>query len=185
MQKYLFILLAIIALSCKEDSKKNVEADIIKEVVPKETPTLNVIMNAIVIQDDVFEVYFYEEGQERFDSKDFVPVKVKGSDKAQDIIFKLPEYVEPIRLRIDIGRSTKQKDIKLNDVKLTYKDNSYVFDGEKFSKMFKHNKFVDFNQEDLIIKTKVIDGKYDPYFLSHSIGGVVKSVMRQPESNPQ
>jgi hypothetical protein len=178
MKKNFFLLTASIFLltySCKED-KKDLKEDI-KEEIAKEEPILKVKINAKVLVDDVFEVYYYESGMQTFHPEDFVFTKVYGDTLFQDIIFELPEKIYPERLRLDFGKRQNQKEIILNTISLSYGEKIYDFNKEEIENEFKPSKFIDFNKETRVIRTKEIDGKYDPYFYTKKVSNIVNYLL--------
>lgn len=172
----LLALLSIIVFSCKNDKKMN-GGDFNNQELQIENQKLMLIINAKVLIDDVFEVYYYEKGQETFKSKDFISKHVIGDQKAQNISFLIPDGVYPERLRLDFGKTPTQKEIKLNYVKLVFNNKEYVFSDEEIKNEFKPSKFIDFDTEKMIILCKEIDGRYDPYFYSKKVGNIVNYLM--------
>ncbi|GAA3566080.1 hypothetical protein [Snuella lapsa] len=165
----LFMVLSFL-ISCKE--KKNSETEN-RQLVVIEDNELKLIINAEVLVDDVFEVYFYEFGEDTFHSEDFVETKVKGGRGNQDIVFTLPDRIYPERIRLDFGKTPKQKEMKLNSVKFTYNDKAYEFSKEEIVSGFSPSKFMEFNKESMIIRTKEIDSRYDPYLYSKKITNII------------
>jgi hypothetical protein len=170
----LFIVIALF-VCCKNETKqdKPLRVDSGVEEIKAESKTIDVVINAKVLVDDVFEVYYYEPGLQTFHPKDFVSSQVKGSQDFQDITFSLPENILPERIRLDFGKLKNQKEIILNSIKLVYGQKEYVFSEDEILNEFKPSKFIDFDKETMSIKTKEIDGKYDPYFYSKKVIGIV------------
>ena len=73
---------------------------------------IKVVVNVTVLEDDVFEVYYYEHGQETFHPLDFVSSSVIGDSMPQDIVFELPKLIYPERIRLDFGKNKNQKNQK-------------------------------------------------------------------------
>tara|TARA_R110002073_G_scaffold56835_15_gene144551 strand:- start:18726 stop:19268 length:543 start_codon:yes stop_codon:yes gene_type:complete len=178
MKKSIFILTAslfLVLFSCRENKDESKEK--IEEEATTEEPTLKVKINAKVLVDDVFEVYYYETGQQTFHHEDFVFTKVDGDSLFQDIVFELPEITYPERLRLDLGKNTNQKEIELRAITLSYGEKEYNFSKEEIENEFKPSKFIDFNKETRIIKMKEINGKYDPYFYSPKVSNIVNYLL--------
>jgi hypothetical protein len=176
MKNTFVILLAIISFSCKNNEKKEVKLDEANEIIT-ETPALKVIINATVLVDDVFEVYFYQQGDEKFKSNDFINASIVGSPNPQEIVFTLPENVYPERLRLDFGKNRKQKEIELYSVQLFYGWKAYTFSKEELRNDLKPSKFIDYNMETMTIRTKEVDNRYDPYFYTMKVTNIVNYLM--------
>jgi len=138
---------------------------------------IKVIINAKVLENDVFEVYYYESGQETFHPLDFVSSIVNGDSSSQEIVFELPELIYPERLRLDFGKNKTQNSIQLYGIKLALNSKEYVFDSDEIVNEFKPSKFIDFDKNKLVIKTKIIHGRYDPYFYSKNISNIVNYLL--------
>lgn len=138
---------------------------------------ITVVINATVLENDVFEVYYYENGQETFHSLDFVYSSVIGGPIPQDIIFELPELIYPERIRLDFGKNKNQKNIKLNALKLVCNSKEYVFGKTEIRNELHPSKFIDFDKENNIIKTKEIEGRYDPYFYTKNISNIINYLL--------
>lgn len=138
---------------------------------------IGVYLNAVVPLDDVFEVYFFQTGQNGFSPQDFVSVKITGDPNAQDIIVELPEDVYPERIRLDVGKRKDQGQMKLNSIGLFYNEKEYVFTKSEIVKGFKPSKFIDLDTNDLTFTTKSIEGRYDPYFYSMRVTNIVNYLL--------
>lgn len=179
MKKLILIFFTIlISFGCREN-KKNEESkhtDTAPTPEVQEDDLLKVIINARVLVDDVFEVYYYELGEETFHSKDFVLARVKGSPENQDIVFTMPERTYPERLRLDFGKNKNQKPIELNSVILKYNEKEYIFSTEEVNALTP-SKFMEYNSNNKTISTKEIDGRYDPYFYTQKVSSIVNYLL--------
>lgn len=183
MKNVLVLILLPILIACVDNKRKetkkeeetNSKQKIDKNPVEKDD-NLKVIVNAKVLVDDVFEVYFYELGEETFHSKDYVSSRIKGMAESQDIIFVMPKKIYPERLRLDFGRNKNQKPIELNAVKLKYNEKEYVFSPEEISSL-SPSKFMECDPNNETIITKEIDGRYDPYFYTQKVNSIVNYLL--------
>ncbi|TBN00188.1 hypothetical protein EYD45_14715 [Hyunsoonleella flava] len=176
MKNILFTFLIIIALfSCKDNTKEKTknENGYNENTELKEDPKLQVLINAIILENDVFEVYYYELGQDTFHPKDFVFTKVIGKPESQDIIFILPEKTYPERLRLDFGKIKTQKPIKLNHIKILYGNKEYTFSEDEIRNEFKASKYLDFNKNKFLLSPREIEGRYDPYLYTKKVSNIV------------
>ncbi len=171
MKNILLITLLILLASCGKEKRKEIE-----EINEKENK-LKVVINAKVLENDVFEVYFYESGDETFNSKDYVFTKVEGMGENQNIVFNIPDNIYPERLRLDFGKIKTQKPIELNTIKLVFNSKEYIFDKEEIINEFKPSRFIDFDKESFVIKTKEIKGRYDPYFYTKKLNNIINYLL--------
>lgn len=179
MKRLTIALCILVLISCQDKSRKEVdiEAQNDTSINSKIDKTLKVTINAKVLVDDVFEVYYYEFGEKTFHPDDFVSSVVIGDTISQDIIFNLPKKSYPERLRLDFGKTPRQKEIQLNGVSISYGDKVYYFTKDEIDNEFKPSKFMDFNTTTNVIKTQQIDGKYDPYFYTKKVSNIVNYLL--------
>lgn len=172
------LLLMILSLySCKENNNKPVSEQDNGPVKVELKDYFQVSMNVEVEKDDVFEVYFYETGSTTFHPRDFVSMKVNGGDGNQNLIIDLPDNIYPERLRLDFGKNKNQGLLKINSISLVFNEKEYEFSDKEIINEFKASKFIDFDEENLSFRTKVIDGKYDPYFYTKKLTNIVNFLL--------
>src|SRR5690554_4476210 len=85
------------------------------KVTPDE---LRLELDALVLENDVFQLFYCLEGADNFTEKHSVKTIVLGNNKTQKIEFLLPFNTPIIKLRIDIGENEQQKLMKINSVQL-------------------------------------------------------------------
>lgn len=169
------VFISISIWSCGDRMKeKRIEIPIQEEL---EMSGIGVYMNVIVPENDVFEVYYFQPGQETFSPKDYVSKRIKGNPMPQDIFFELPEGVYPERLRLDFGKQEDQSQMKLNYIGLFYNEKEYVFSRSEIIKGFKPSKFIELDKDNLTFTTMAIDGRYDPYFYSMRVTNIVNYLL--------
>ncbi len=115
------ILMLVSITSCKDETSKT-ENDK-NETELKETFDVN--FNLVIPKDDTFKLYYTEDGSLNFGDDRSVACVVKGTDKPQDVLFKLPADVLPTQIRLDFGDNADQGDIVLNSMKYSYLEKSY------------------------------------------------------------
>lgn len=129
----------------------------------------HIILSAKVLEDDVFQLFYWESSEQNFSIKKSVRTKVKGSPKLQEIAFELPDLLGLQRLRLDIGENKNQEVILIESLKFSSDKNEYTFNQSDFNQLFAPNKYV----------KPLSNGKYsaipgfkddkefhDPYFIS-------------------
>jgi hypothetical protein len=98
------IFFTVALASCKKDEKAaEGNAPSTEAVVNDNVTTFT--LNAVVKKDDSFQIYYKQDNdvQAPFDEKSSMYVEIKGSETAQDIVFRLPKDVMPTMLRFDFG----------------------------------------------------------------------------------
>lgn len=159
MKSTILSLAAILILltSCKDDKKSEPEI-----VAPKNLP-FTFTVNAIVTKDDVFQLFYNEDGKESYEPENAITVNVTGKNEPQDIVFVLPGEVAPMSLRFDVGANKDLKEVKVNGFMLNYLDESFNGTSSQFFKDFYPNANAEFDVVNNIIKLKDIEGTpYDP-----------------------
>ncbi|CAN0605170.1 unnamed protein product, partial [Ectocarpus sp. 12 AP-2014] len=126
--------------------------------------------------DDVFELYFRNKG-ETYDQTKSRQQIVSGKNEEQKIVFGLNQHEYPYNLRIDFGNNPKQGDIYIHSIALIYNEGRHEFSKEELRNHFVPNKFLDIDFEKMLLKTKVIDNKYDPFLQSNNISAFVNKLI--------
>ena len=185
--RYILSILVISFLSCKNNSDNNGEKD--KDRALYEDQLL-IELNLTVLKDDVFEVYFRNKG-ERYDAiksrKQFGRIGRSGSSRrkqvitgkkeSQKIVFGLNQHEYPYNLRLDFGNNAKQEEIQIQSIVLLYNEGRHEFSNEELKNHFSPNKYLDINFETMLLKTYVVDNKYDPYLQSNNISAFVNKLI--------
>jgi len=158
MKSTILSLAAILVLftACKDEKKSETV------VAPKNLP-FTFTLNAIVEKDDVFQIFYNEDGKETYAPEDAITVNVTGKSEAQDIVFILPESVAPMSLRFDIGANKDLKQVKVNGFTLNYLDSSFSGSSAQFFKDFYPNNNAEYDVPNNTVKLKEVPGQlYDP-----------------------
>lgn len=161
MKSLILSLSAIVFLfiSCKDDKKEKTD-----DVQTPVNIPFTVTVNAIVEKDDVFQIFYNEDGAESFPGEQAVTINIKGSSEPQDLVFILPKDAAPMSLRFDIGANKDLKQVSFKSLRINYLDKMFSTDGGKFSKYFYPNAQVEYDiTNGSVAKIKMIDGQpYDP-----------------------
>lgn len=131
---YLLVLICSVFFSCKNDQKNENQEDIKK---PKNN--VSIVLNAVVLENDTFHVYYNEDGSEKFNEENSIWLEFKGKKTPQNIVFELPEDVLPSNLRIDFGINKEQKDIEIKSFKINYLGKKIEAYNSGFFKYFRIN----------------------------------------------
>lgn len=160
MKSIILSLSAVLILltSCKSDKKEAAE-----EVKGPTNIPFTVTVNAIVEKDDVFQIFYNEDGAETFPAEQAVTIDVKGKPEPQELVFILPASAAPMSLRFDIGANKDLKQVVFKRLQINYLDKSFTADGIQFFKYFFPGDQVEFDIPNSTAKIKAVEGKpYDP-----------------------
>ena len=158
----LVLLLAIIFVSCKNDTKENSKQE---PTVESQENTFKVTVSAIAKKDDDFCLLYSEDGT--IDFKDgAVWQHLKGSENEQQVVFNLPKDAYPTQLRVDFGINKEQEDIVLKAIVLEYNGKKKEIHGDELRLLFRPDESkCTFDPLTGIIKAIVKDGqKQSPSF---------------------
>lgn len=133
------LIIAIVLLSCKDDKNK-----ISKEESNTKIEANNffkVSLDLIVLKDDNFHLYYTEDGTINFNEKQSIWMPIIGSEKTQEVVYKLPEDVVPTHIRLDFGyaKNESQSDVILKSFKMNYFDKSFQVNDSKIFDYFSPN----------------------------------------------
>lgn len=175
--KILLLLVSISILSCKNE--KSVDDPKVEKPKVVESK-VNVVLDMIVKKDDTFQLYYTEDGTLNFDDKLSVRVNVKGSEKTQKITFELPEKINFTFLRIDLGVSDKQEEMKVNNFVFKYFDKKWEAKGNTFFQFFGPNEQMVLNRDLSTLTPSPKAGQaYDPIlYPSEGVGVELKKLLK-------
>lgn len=178
----LALMMSCLVSSCKNDTQKNshvLTQDKISTTSEerKSTEVFQIEMKVRVLKNDKFQLFFEEFENEGYATERVINVNVNGRNEEQTLVFNLPEGVLPYGIRLDFGENQNQDAIDLLNINLRFEDREYSLDNGRFLKIFKPNKFVEYNEADQTIRTKVIEGVYDPYFVSGNLDEVISNLL--------
>ena len=161
----LITLLSIILFSCSNKQDNGNTSDQNETAVIVDKP-FTVTVNVVAAKDDTFQVYFNEDGLDKYEALDAVTLSFTGSQNAQDLVFNFPEDVSPMALRFDIGANKELKEIVINSFKIEYKQKVIEIKGVDFSKYFSPNPQVKFDSANSKANIEIDETVlYDPIFL--------------------
>lgn len=154
--KLVFPIIFISLFSCKKEK----DIDSLRIVRPNiNEESFNVELNVEVLKDDTFSLYYTTDGSTDFKDN---PIwkEVEGNTSAQSITYTLPKKIIPTQLRLDFGMNPDQETIKLNYVKLKYKEKEKTIAISELGSFFRadESKCV-FNTSTGEITAKIIDNK--------------------------
>lgn len=151
------LLLSVLLTSCNGNKTNETETKESEALKP-----FTVTFNAIVAKDDVFQIFYNEDGKDVFAPENAVTISVKGSEQPQDLVFEIPSDVSPMSLRFDIGANKLLKQVPFNSFKIEYKDKKIEGKKAEFFKYFYPNTQVEIDTLNVTAKMKDLGEGYDP-----------------------
>lgn len=110
-----------------------------------------------------FQMYYMEEGDEKFVSDKVVEGDITESSLTK-VEFKLPKKSFPKSLRFDFDTKDINQSLTFVSMKMTYEDLNMDLSSIELYAFFIPNEYLSFNKETGEINFKIIKGKSDPYF---------------------
>ena len=163
MKKIILFAFSLLSLvSCKNDDKKLQESK--ENVAEKVMDTVfTITLNATVKKDDSFQLYYRKQTETTYEETSSFFVEFKGSDKPQDIVFRLPDGVIPDNIRLDFGTNKEQSEIKINSFKMSYFGKTFETNGSDFfNYLLVETKTATFDKDKATLKPLLVNGTYDP-----------------------
>lgn len=154
--KNVFLLIVVFTACCSTEKRQH------KNEV---SSNLGVFIKINVLESDTFELFYYENGEKTFTSKKVISSAVLGSPNTQTILFEFPKGVFPERVRFDFGNNRNQKAMRLYSIGFKYSTKNYKLNNYDINKLAP-SKYLEFDKSNGLLKTKVLDGRYDPYLYS-------------------
>lgn len=163
---FTILVLSLSFVSCKNEKTED-NSTTTAPIVSKDSP-FTVKINAVILKDDIFNIYYNEDGKDVYLPEQVVIIETKGKDVAQDIVFELPKDIMPMNLRFDLGANKEQKSIKINSFQMDYLGKSFATKNPaEFIKYFSPNPQIVFDaatsSANIVIDNTVM---YDPIFFA-------------------
>ncbi len=150
----IFLLLAALHYSCKDESDKKQEFRVLMEVATE--------------IDTRIELY-YKGSDEKFGPDRKLTRRTTGGNESNPVSFELPPGLFPSALRIDFGDNSNLANARISKVQLEFGGNRIDMDAYAFGTFFSCNEYVSYNGETGVLGLKSVNGKYDPFFISKPI----------------
>ena len=128
------------------------------------------VLTAMVLKNDVFQLFYWEEGDDYFQIEKSIKTEVVGSNEFQELKFILPQITDLYRLRLDIGENFDQDPISIKGLKVLKNSETYSMNVDDFKNFFTPNPYISTLDKPGSYKgNSVIQNEtpiYDPYFES-------------------
>ncbi|MGK4566562.1 hypothetical protein [Flavobacterium sp. 3HN19-14] len=157
-----FCIIVLCAIGCKNE--KPIDDLPLIEPKPADQSKINIVLDMVVPEDDIFQVFYTEDGTANCSEDKSVKVTVKGKEESQKIIFDLPENLKMNFLRIDVGENKSQGEMKMNGMTVQYFDKKFEIKGNQFFKYFSPTGELAVDAGASTITPKLSVKEYDPIF---------------------
>lgn len=134
---------------------------------------LTISIKGKLLEDDILEVYFAENIQDPYSLDNKQSIEVSGSDDIQDMVFRLPNRVYPMKLRIDLGSKGSETPFEIVEIKLSTGGKNKTFEIEEIKKVFRTNQYTEIELGSNLFLRKKVNGVYDPFILSGDLTKIV------------
>ncbi len=161
MRNKLILIVTLISFGCKE-ILHNSGTDEINDF-------LTVIIEAKVEQDDIFEVYYSEQIGVPYDNNSKKSIFVSGSSHKQQLVFRLPDRIYPLKLRVDLGNRSNESPIEIYSITLSTGAKKIAFSISEIADSFRANQFLSHESGTYVFKRTKVNGVYDPFLLSRDL----------------
>lgn len=142
-----------------------------------EPTSIVVEVKANVPKDDIFYIYYLQEGIKNWSDDNSSYLRVKGSNITQNLKFTIPIDKKINKIRVDIGANKKQLPIKIQEISFSSKTGKITLT-EAIDSVFKTNAYA--VQDKHVYFTKEVDGRYDPFLVSDLKLGSELDKLRAP-----
>ncbi|MFH6767359.1 hypothetical protein V8G56_01320 [Gaetbulibacter aquiaggeris] len=133
MKAIILILSVLILTNCKNE--KPIDSLELVTLKPVES-NVKVVLEMLVPKDDIFQVFYTEDGTGNFSEEMSVRVIVKGNSRIQKLVFELPEDLLITNLRIDVGENIEQGQMLMNNFCVQYFNKKFEAHGKQFFHYF-------------------------------------------------
>lgn len=156
-QNILILVVGIFFVSsCKNKESKS------EKVVEVNPNTFKIEVEGTWKKDDELIIFWKDASIAYFDGEHTIYQGIKGSDMPQKIIFELEEGFIPNDVRFDVSSKKEQSEITINYIKIEQQNRFFIISKDKLPEFFKINEYIESDLKTGILKTKEIDGSYDP-----------------------
>lgn len=133
---------------------------------------LKVNMKVLIKKKDKFQLFYSDSYSGTYIEQDSQTILVEGKNSFQEVTFLIPQVLQTIRIRIDLGEDTLQKKIYLKEISFTKKNKVKSYKSDTISKMFIFNENVEFNSKSGAVEFINSKKVYDPYLISKNIKNI-------------
>lgn len=117
-----------------------------------------------VQDDDIFQL-FYRDSTNNFSETNSQRINIKNSSNFKRIRFIIPDSINLLQLRFDIGNKSLTSPVEIKNAYLSYNGFEKNFTEDSFIDYFKANRFIIADSKTTFSR-KVLDKRSDPIFIS-------------------
>ena len=134
-------------------------------------------VEASVPFDDIFYVYYLQEGVKNWSDENSSHLRIKGSNTAQKLLFEVPIDKKIEKIRIDIGANKQQGPIQIKSLVLSSEIDRIELK-DSINTLFSLNVYTLFSEG--LYKTREVEDRYDPFLISKDEVTIILERLRTP-----
>lgn len=163
MKRIILIVFCIcLFVSCKNENKPLDENAEVAEKKVIDT-LFTITLNTTIKKDDSFQIYYRTASQPTYIETNSFFTEFKGSDKPQDIVFRMPDGIIPDYIRLDFGTNKDQDPIIINNFKMSYFGKVFETKGSGiFNYLLVAQKTATVDKDKSVLLPLTVDGIHDP-----------------------
>ncbi len=155
----LLLGIAVLAVGCNNGEKKQ---DVI--AVPAKPAEIRIVLDAKVVVDDSFQIFYTEDGTFDFTEESSVRINVNGSNSSQQIVFPLPDKTQISNFRIDTGENPNQKPVVVNSLTVHFYEKKLEMKNMEIIQYFYPNQHLTLDYaKSALVANPPTTGDYDPF----------------------
>src|SRR5262249_13789784 len=136
--------------------------------LPLQRPKTRVLVECKAQKDDVLQMYYQDVHDPWFGDEHSEKKLIRGGDRYQTLIFEIPNELDVINIRLDLGGNREQGQMELGRIILLYKNDSLVLADRDKNFFFVLNENID--RHGRVMKLSVDEkGSYDPFIISRTL----------------
>ena len=177
----IILILLLFGVNCTNHvSHKTKQNDInFEQTKQRINDYLIIRMKVKVKEDDVFEIYYNEYLTGYYSIDNRVRLAIKGRDSFQELIFRFPERVYPLKLRFDLGMKQHETAIEISEIKFDTGGKSSTLYQEEIIERFRFNAHISVDKQTNKINRKVVENRYDPNMYSGDLTPEITNIFSE------
>lgn len=166
MKRISTLLLIVFLISCQNEknNSESINNEIVENIEESKKLILKIDLETSVPEDmKLMAINTFLNNGQFLDL--YVTQKLNANETSKKIIFELPENITPDNF-VGVSFGAKElKEVKINNIILSFGDLEYNIDSKSILSYFKTNQFVDYDEASGIFKTKRVDGQHNPILI--------------------
>ncbi len=160
------LVISLTIISCNNSSETKKDTD------TKNTSSnqVEIVVNALYTKNDKLDLFYLKSGDKDMKGDQVISELVVGQPVLQEITFKLPKNIKPVKLLLALSKNKSQGSISIKNIKIINGDQSEEFDInggslQDYLAIF-DGKTLQFDESNYDYKLSEDAGNYNPMFIS-------------------